>query len=162
MHAPQCRHGRAPGDSEAPPALPKMPLSALARLRMKCTRHATMKTSCPHLGPLIHPSALIDLCLPPPPPLYSRNALRDPNVTAFFRLIHCDVAFFTVMGIWVSSESCVEESLPKGLHEVSHMAMEFISLVSTALLFSGVALRRPVPVPPRYSPLSSMVARHDR
>ncbi|KAJ8500405.1 hypothetical protein OPV22_010957 [Ensete ventricosum] len=64
-------------------------------------------------------------------------------------------AIHVVLGVIMRKSFC-------RLHEVSHMAMEFISLVSTALLFSGVALRRPVPVPPRYSPLSSMVARHDR
>ncbi|CAD5181513.1 unnamed protein product [Musa acuminata subsp. malaccensis] len=83
-------------------------LSSLTR--RKCTRHARMKTSCPHLGP-IHPSAPFDLC-PPPPHLYSRNALRDPNVTAFFRF----TATWLSSPSWAfgsSSESCVEEALPK-------------------------------------------------
>ena len=64
-------------------------------------------------------------------------------------------AIHVVLGVIMRKSFC-------RLHEVSHMAMELISLISTVLRFSGVALRSPVPVPARYSPLSSMVARHDR
>ncbi|CAL9105868.1 unnamed protein product [Musa acuminata var. zebrina] len=52
-------------------ALPKMPLSS-SRTKRKCTRHARMKTSCPHLGPIIHlPHSiyvlLLLICIPETP-----------------------------------------------------------------------------------------------
>ncbi|XP_008809985.2 uncharacterized protein LOC103721513 [Phoenix dactylifera] len=43
--------------------------------------------------------------------------------------------------------------------EMGKMAMEFISVLSTALRFSGLLFRRPVPVPTTYSPMSSVATR---
>lgn len=46
--------------------------------------------------------------------------------------------------------------------EIGKVAKEFMSVLSTAVWFSGLVYRRPVAVTTRYSPVSSMVARHDR
>ncbi|WOK95855.1 hypothetical protein Cni_G04562 [Canna indica] len=53
-------------------------------------------------------------------------------------------AIYVVLGVIMRKSIC-------RFHEAAQMAMELISLLSTAARFSGVAFRQPIPVPVRYS-----------
>ncbi|URD94041.1 hypothetical protein MUK42_00934 [Musa troglodytarum] len=83
-----------------------------------------------------HPSAVIDLCPPPPPSppphLYSRNALRDPNVTAFFR--------FTATGL--SSPSRAFESLAKAVLKRLFPNCEHFGVASRVIHYTELLKRK--------------------
>ncbi|KAG1338105.1 hypothetical protein COCNU_04G004110 [Cocos nucifera] len=60
-------------------------------------------------------------------------------------------AFSIVLGV------IMRKSLYR-FQEVGQIAMEFVSLFTSAVRFSGLVYRRPIPVSARYAHLSSMVA----
>ena len=71
------------------------------------------------------------------------------------------------MGSWEAAVSVVLGVIMRKsfcrFQEVGQMAIEFMSVLFTAVRFSGVVFRRPVALSTRtYSPMSSMVSRHDR
>ncbi|KAJ0978423.1 hypothetical protein J5N97_013897 [Dioscorea zingiberensis] len=67
-----------------------------------------------------------------------------------------EAAVSVVLGVIMRKSFC-------RFQEVGVVAMEFMSVLVTAIRFSGVVFRRPVALSARrYTPLSSMVARHDR
>lgn len=78
-----------------------------------------------------HPSAPIDLC-PPPPHLYSRNALRDPIVTAFFRFI----------ATWLSSPPWAFGSLAKAVLKRLFPNGEPFGVASRVLHNTGLLKRK--------------------
>lgn len=67
-----------------------------------------------------------------------------------------EAAVSVVLGVIMRKSFC-------RFQEVSQVAIEFMSVLITASRFAGVVFRRPVALSARrYSPMSSMVSRHDR
>lgn len=70
-------------------------------------------------------------------------------------MVSWESAISVVLGVIMRKSICM-------LHEASKMIIEYMSVATAAVRFTGYAVRGPVWVQVAYSPLSSMWLRHDR